>query len=109
VFIDGELTHAVRKNALLTGPAEDTSELYAEEEKSSFEATPAQVEVAQRALTVAREATGAEFTYARVDLVSGDDGVPMVIELELTEPSLWMKYGEGVEGKLADAVVKLLG
>jgi hypothetical protein len=109
VFIDGELTHAVRKNALLTGPAEDTSELYAEEEKSSFEATPAQVEVAERALAVAREATGAEFTYARVDLVSGDDGVPMVIELELTEPSLWMKYGEGVEGKLADAVVKLLG
>jgi hypothetical protein len=109
IFIDGELTHAVRKNALLTGPAEDTSELYAEEEKSSFEATPAQIDVAERALAVAREATGAEFTYARVDLVSGDDGVPMVIELELTEPSLWMKYGTGVEEKLADAVVKLLG
>jgi hypothetical protein len=109
IFIDGELTHAVRKNALLTGPAEDTSELYAEEEKEAFEATPAQIEVAERALAVAREATGAELTYARVDLVSGDDGVPMVIELELTEPSLWMKYGTGVEGKLADAVVKLLG
>lgn len=109
IFIDGELTHAVRKNALLTGPAEDTSELYAEEEKEAFEATPAQIDVAERALAVAREATGAEFTYARVDLVSGDDGVPMVIELELTEPSLWMKYGTGVEDKLADAVVKLLG
>jgi hypothetical protein len=109
IFIDGELTHAVRKNALLTGPAEDTSELYAEEEKEAFEATPAQIDVAERALAVAREATGAEFTYARVDLVSGDDGVPMVIELELTEPSLWMKYGTGVEEKLADAVVKLLG
>ncbi|MEV0954173.1 hypothetical protein [Promicromonospora sp. NPDC050249] len=108
IFIDGELTHAVRKNALLTGPAEDTSELYAEEEKEAFEATPAQIDVAERALAVAREATGAEFTYARVDLVSGDDGVPMVIELELTEPSLWMKYGTGVEDKLADAVVKLL-
>lgn len=109
IFIDGELTHAVRKNALLTGPAEDTSELYAEEENEAFEATPAQIDVAERALAVAREATGAEFIYARVDLVSGDDGVPMVIELELTEPSLWMKYGAGVEEKLADAVVKLLG
>ncbi|WP_129786949.1 ATP-grasp domain-containing protein [Promicromonospora panici] len=109
IFIDGELTHAVRKNALLTGPAEDTGELYAEEEKSAFEATPAQIDVAERALAVARTATGADLTYARVDLVSGDDGVPMVIELELTEPSLWMKYGTGVEGKLADAVVKLLG
>ncbi|PUB32200.1 hypothetical protein C8K30_101722 [Promicromonospora sp. AC04] len=109
VFIDGELTHAVRKNALLTGPAQDSSELYAEEEMVSFEATPDQVEVALRALAVAREATGADLTYARVDLVSGDDGVPMVIELELTEPSLWMKYGTGVEAKLADAVLKLLG
>lgn len=109
IFIEGELTHAVRKKALLTGPAEDTSELYAEEEKEAFEATPAQIDVAQRALAVARAATGADLTYARVDLVSGDDGVPMVIELELTEPSLWMKYGTGVEGKLADAVVKLLG
>ena len=109
IFIDGELTHAVRKNALLTGPAEDSEELYAAEEMSAFEATPAQVEVAQRALAVAREATGADLTYARVDLVTGDDGVPMVIELELTEPSLWMKYGTGVEDKLADAVVTLLG
>lgn len=109
IFIDGELTHAVRKNALLTGPAEDSEELYAAEEMSAFEATPAQVEVAQRALAVAREATGADLTYARVDLVTGDDGVPMVIELELTEPSLWMKYGSGVEDKLADAVVTLLG
>ncbi|GAB2485533.1 hypothetical protein GCM10027063_29270 [Promicromonospora xylanilytica] len=109
IFIDGELTHAVRKNALLTGPAEDSAELYAAEEMSAFEATPAQVDVARRALAVAREATGADLTYARVDLVSGDDGVPMVLELELTEPSLWMKYGSGVEGRLADAVVRLLG
>lgn len=109
IFVDGELTHAVRKNALLTGPAEDTGELYAAEEMVAFEATAAQIDVAERALAVARTATGADLTYARVDLVSGDDGVPMVIELELTEPSLWMKYGTGVEGKLADAVVKLLG
>jgi hypothetical protein len=109
VFIDGELTHAVRKNALLTGPAEESGELYAAEDMAAFDATPAQIEVAERALAVAREATGSDLMYARVDLVSGDDGVPMVLELELTEPSLWMKYGMGVEGKLADAVVKLLG
>ncbi|WP_020013236.1 ATP-grasp domain-containing protein [Promicromonospora sukumoe] len=108
IFVDGEHTHAIRKNALLTGPAEDTGELYAEEENSAYEATPEQIEVAERALAVARTATGADLTYARVDLVTGDDGVPMVIELELTEPSLWMKYGTGVEDKLADAVVKLL-
>ncbi|MFE7509393.1 RimK family alpha-L-glutamate ligase [Promicromonospora sp. NPDC057488] len=109
IFVDGEHTHAIRKDALLTGPAEDKGELYAEEENSAYEATPEQIEVAERALAVARTATGADLTYARVDLVTGDDGVPMVIELELTEPSLWMKYGTGVEDKLADAVVKLLG
>ena len=108
VFIEGELTHAVRKNALRTGPVQDSAPLYAPEEMAPFEATPAQVEVAQRALAVAREATGADLTYARVDLVSGDDGEPMVIELELTEPSLWMKYGTDVEDRLADAVVRLV-
>ena len=109
VFIDGELTHAVRKNALLTGPADESGEAHAKEQMSSFDATPDQIDVARRALAVARGATGSDFTYARVDLVTGDDGVPMVNELELTEPSLWMRYGTGVEGKLADAVVRLLG
>jgi len=109
VFVDGELRHAVRKHALLTGPAEASEELYAAERMEPAVATPEQVDVAEKALAVAREQVGGEqpFLYARVDLVTGDDGTPMVIELELTEPSLWMQHS-GTAATLdafADAIV----
>jgi len=109
VFVDGELRHAVRKHALLTGPAEASEELYAAERMEPATATPEQVDVAEKALAIAREQVGGErpFLYARVDLVTRDDGTPMVIELELTEPSLWMQHS-GTAATLdafADAIV----
>ncbi|WP_159792245.1 ATP-grasp domain-containing protein [Puerhibacterium puerhi] len=108
-FVDGEFRHAAHKKALLSGPAE-ASTSYREEEMSPVEATPAQIDVARRALQVAAEAVGlAEpLLYARVDLVEGEDGVPTVIELELTEPSLWLQHsGEArTLDALADAIAK---
>lgn len=106
VFIDGQFSHAVRKNALLTGPHRPTQGLYKQEEMSRFEASPAQLEVAQRALAVAAEAVPGQEPnlYARVDLVTGDDGAPMVIEVELTEPSLFFGLGKGALDRFADAV-----
>lgn len=111
VFVDGEHTHTVRKNALLNGPHRPTRGLYREEQMRRAEASEAQVEVARRALDVAAQAVGSAepFLYARVDLVTQDDGTPLVIELELTEPSLWMGLGDGVVDRLADAVVARLG
>ncbi|ANC30755.1 ATP-grasp domain-containing protein [Isoptericola dokdonensis] len=113
VFVEGELRHAVHKNALLTGPSRPTQGLYRKEQMSAVEATAAQVDVARKALAVAHEATGENkpFLYARVDLVNGADDVPTVIELELTEPSLWLKYAGDADtlGKLADAIVARVG
>jgi hypothetical protein len=111
VFVDGELRHAARKNAILTGPRK-TAGLYQEEKMSAVEASEAQVEVATRALDVARTELGRDvpFLYARVDLVTRDDGTPLVIELELTEPSLWMQYSGDAKtlDALADAIVARL-
>lgn len=94
-FVDGVFQHAARKNALLTGPSQPTKGLglYLAETMSAVSPTPAQRDVAQRALAVAGEALGLDepLLYARVDLVEGEDG-PLVIELELTEPNMWMRY-----------------
>lgn len=113
IFVEGEVQHAVRKNALLTGPSRPTQGLYTPEKMRPAEATDAQVEVARRALAVAHEHLGVSepFLYARVDLVGGEDGDPIVIELELTEPSLWLRYAEdaGTVGRLADAIVARVG
>jgi glutathione synthase/RimK-type ligase-like ATP-grasp enzyme len=42
--------------------------------------------------------------YARVDLVMGLDGAPIVIELELTEPSLYLGWSDTAADALADAI-----
>jgi len=78
VFIDGAFSHAVRKRSLF----EAESVAY----RMPVDATTEEREVASRALEAAG-ATG--LLYARVDLSAGEDGRPMLMELELTEPRLF--------------------
>ena len=42
--------------------------------------------------------------YARVDLIPGPDGDPVLVELELTEPSLFLGYADGAPDRLATAI-----
>lgn len=43
-------------------------------------------------------ATAGELTYARVDLIPGTGGAPLLVELELVEPELYLRYApESVE------------
>jgi len=46
--------------------------------------------------------------YARVDLVPGPDGAPMLMELELTEPCLFLAQAPGATARLAEAVAATL-
>jgi hypothetical protein len=45
--------------------------------------------------------------YARVDLIGGPD-TPLVMELELIEPSLFLPFAASSAGLLARAAVALL-
>ncbi|MCL1899255.1 MAG: hypothetical protein FWG11_01810 [Promicromonosporaceae bacterium] len=97
VFIGGEFQHAVKKKALLNGPGAPTVglALYRPHDvMSAVTVGAAGLAVAEQALAAAAEHLGVEasdFLYARVDLLQGDSG-PLVIELELTEPALWLRY-----------------
>ena len=52
---------------------------------------------------------GAErLLYARVDLIPGPDGEPLLVELELTEPSLFLGWAAGAASRLADAILNRL-
>lgn len=87
-FFGGRLLHASRKGAVLApGIAYDADKI-AHPDLEPWTPTEAELVVAERAL--AAVPGNPELLYARVDLVTGEDGRPCVMELELVEPNLFL-------------------
>jgi hypothetical protein len=115
LFLGGEFSHSVRKGPLLSPgqapvplaiPVDADDELY--DQISPRQATQAELAVAAQVL--AAVPGGADsLLYARVDLLPGPDGSPVLLELELTEPSLFLYTAAGSADRLADGVVRALG
>jgi glutathione synthase/RimK-type ligase-like ATP-grasp enzyme len=103
LFLGGVYSHAIRKGPLLDGPEVGVDGLYKEETITPREPSPAQLAVAASALA---EVPGGSdrLLYARVDLIPGPDGQPLLIELELTEPSLFLGTSDGAAARLAEAI-----
>ncbi len=108
VHIDGELSHAFTKGALLRRGAGLVEGLFAPEEISAAQASAAELAVAA-AVHRWVEARFGTLLYERVDLVAGLDGTPVVLELELAEPSLYHAHGPGSAARLAAAISARLG
>ncbi len=109
--IGGEFSHAVVKGALLLRGEGVQQDRDTREQISARVPTDAQLAVAEAALAAVGPAMGAAgdeapgLLYSRVDLVTGPDGEPLVIELELTEPSLFLHTSAGAAARLVDAAV----
>jgi glutathione synthase/RimK-type ligase-like ATP-grasp enzyme len=103
IFIGGVYSHAIRKGPLLSGPDAGLGErLYVAETITPREPTPAERALADQVM----RALPARITpplYARIDLVPGPNGEPLLIELELTEPSLFFEHGPGSPVRFAAA------
>ncbi len=96
---EGEVSHAASKSALLQVGAGVRNDIDSRAFVTPAEPTRAQVDLAKAALAV----VGQPLLYARVDLVPGPDG-PLLLELELTEPSLFLRHAEGATARFAAAV-----
>ncbi|MHC1558844.1 ATP-grasp domain-containing protein [Actinomycetospora sp. C-140] len=107
VAIDGVASHAVRKGALLTRGAGLVDGLFAAEDITARDPSPAETDVAARVLDHVTAHLGAAPLYARVDLLPGADG-PLVLEVELAEPSLFLGHADGAADRLAAAVAQRL-
>jgi hypothetical protein len=80
VWIDGEVTHAMRKSPRFAGEDERVT-------------GPHPIADDERAVAMAALAPWADrVLYGRVDLARADDGRPQVMELELIEPSLFFAW-----------------
>jgi glutathione synthase/RimK-type ligase-like ATP-grasp enzyme len=107
VFVDGQPTHAVRKGPLLDAGAGEVDRLWEREAISATTARAEQIEVATRALASAGRRAGAGATYARVDLLDGETG-PVVLEVELIEPTLHLLHAPEAAGRLAAALARVV-
>ncbi|HEY4277771.1 MAG TPA: hypothetical protein VGM91_06105 [Conexibacter sp.] len=106
VYFGGELSHVVRKR-----PVAGEFRVQPEFGAAAIPEQPTekQLEVAGRALAAIGAMTAdseSELVYARVDLVTGDDGTPLLMELELVEPTLYLESAPGSADRLARLVVE---
>ncbi|MFO8075226.1 MAG: hypothetical protein R6T85_03820 [Egibacteraceae bacterium] len=105
-YLDGAFSHAVAKGPILPPGADVIDGLHAPEDLASREPTAAERAVADAALA-ALDAEG--LLYARVDVVDGADEAPEVLEVELTEPSLFLRYAAGSVERFAAAIAARAG
>ncbi|MCW2878940.1 MAG: hypothetical protein JWQ95_3040 [Sphaerisporangium sp.] len=102
IYFGGEFSHALRRNAML---ADGTQDPRAHQYGADLrDPAPDQLELAGRVLDAIDEG----ILYARVDLVRLPDGTPVLIELELTEPYLYLSYVPGAPDRFTTALRDLL-
>jgi hypothetical protein len=100
LFLGGQYSHAATKAAMLTGP--DSGDGSYPDQRVGPR-VPAAAQHALAAAAIAAAPPG--LLYARVDMVPGPDGDPLLLELELTEPSLFLGTSAGAPGRFAAAVL----
>jgi hypothetical protein len=103
MYIGGRFSHAIRKGALLPAAgAPSTPGLFAPEEIVPRAPEADELEAAGRILGAA---PFGELLYGRVDLLRDPQGAPRLLELELTEPSLFLAHAPGSAERFAAALL----
>lgn len=102
VVLGGQCTHAVRKIA-------KAGDFRVQDDHGGtvhpHEASPEEIEFATRAAAACEPLPA----YARVDVVRDNDGQLAVMELELVEPELFLRFAPPAAEVLADHLASLLG
>jgi hypothetical protein len=110
IYFKGVYSHAIRKGPMLdrpgiaTGADDEGSGLVLEERISPRAPGDDERALAERVLAAVPGGLGNPL-YARVDMVPGPDGAPVLLELELAEPSLFLGYAPGAVERCAAALV----
>ena len=102
LYFNGRFSHAVRKI-----PASGDFRVQTEHGGRVLSVIPSAAELAagQRVL----DALGADTLYARVDLLPMQDGALRLLELEVTEPSMFLTWDAAAPARFAAAIAKRLG
>ncbi|TQN42719.1 hypothetical protein FHU33_2126 [Blastococcus colisei] len=106
LYLGGHFSHAVRKGALLVPGEGVRHDRESRGDLSRVQSTAAQRDVADAVFAAIGDLVGGAPVplYARIDLVHDQAGHPVVLELELTEPSLFLPQAPEAAAALARAV-----
>lgn len=107
VFVDGEVTHALRKGPLLALDRPPPAGLFAAERVRPRAPAGDALALARRVHAHAADRFGTPL-YARVDMLRDAGGRPLVLELELIEPSLFADRVPAAADALAAAIARRL-
>lgn len=106
LFVDGQLSHVIRKGPLLSRDGAATNALFAAEVISPREPEADELALAKRVLAALPFSEPP--LYARVDLLRSDSGKPVLLELELTEPSMFFPMAQGSAERFVEALARRL-
>jgi glutathione synthase/RimK-type ligase-like ATP-grasp enzyme len=97
IYLGGAFSHAIRKR-----PQAGDFRVQPEFDGiiTPHDPLPEEFQAAEAAL----RAAGEDLLYARVDLVRGLDGAPVLMEIELVEPDLYLEHHEAAPAAFARAV-----
>jgi len=103
VWIDGEITHAVRKAPRFADDEECV-------EERSVDIAPDERALAERVIqiAIALQPAMAQALYARVDIMRDLSGAPVLSELELIEPSLYFPQSPAALERFVAAIAARL-
>ncbi|MGA0209374.1 MAG: ATP-grasp domain-containing protein [Candidatus Nanopelagicales bacterium] len=103
IHFGGVFSHSITKGPMLTSDGERplVDGLYVQENIDPRQASDLQREVALQALAAV---PGGPPLYARVDLIDDLDGAPIVLELELIEPSLFFAFEPQGPDRFVEAI-----
>lgn len=105
LYLGGTFSHSIRKGPLLRRGAGMVEGLFAPEDIRPRAADPEELAVAAAAYAAIPFQRPA---YARIDLLRDARGAPVVLELEMTEPSLFLDHSPGAATRFARWLVQEL-
>jgi hypothetical protein len=103
LYLGGAYSHAIRKGPLLEPGGAPPEGLFAPEDIRARRPSAAERALADRVVAAMTERWG-PLLYVRVDLLPGPGAEPTIIEIELTEPSLFLAHDDGAAERLAAAI-----
>jgi hypothetical protein len=111
LFFNGVYSHAIRKGPLLKRHEGPTDLLFAPEQIVARAPSDDEHKLAQQvvAMLPALFQLDGPLAYARIDLLRDEDGMPCLLELELTEPSLFFNYADGAAERFVAGLKSRLG